>query len=175
MVTDMAAYIPDGGSSEYAGLATDTEGEIFRLGFPLRGNESIHWNTPLADRHWTDNVLSVRHKPYFGPGQWPAGQRASIALLEAKAESHARVNWYILGTAKTPRKCWGSCFVSENWSGRWDSNPRPSPWQIGDRPSPYVSSYLQVVGSKAIASQHVHGFPCALLSKIHTCPKAKAG
>ena len=47
LVTDMAAYIPDGGSSEYAGLATDTEGEIFRLGLPLRGNESIHWNTPL--------------------------------------------------------------------------------------------------------------------------------
>ena len=33
------------------------------------------------------------------------------------------------GQNKSPRRGFGGFFVSRKWSGRWDSNPRPSPWQ----------------------------------------------
>ena len=62
----------------------------------------------------------------------------------------------------------------ENWSGRWDSNPRPQPWQGCALPLSYARIHASGRAGAA-ASMHHHGGDCNTLRPAFSAPVRAGG
>ena len=82
-------------------------------------------------------------------GQRAVNARATTGRRHACGQKAARQRWL-----QSVSACW------ENWSGRWDSNPRPQPWQGCALPLSYTRSTAAGPRPRDRASMAESEFDC---------------
>ena len=82
------------------------------------------------------------------PTSWGAGRRKQPTLLPRRCKSDIRQTKPLPVSTRAPqRQNLGEVFI---WSGRWDSNPRPSPWQGDALPLSHFRSLKMMMWNSAI-------------------------